>query len=134
MLDYAFPGSRFILTIRASAEEWYESLVRFHGKLVGKKQTPTADDLKGVRYRYLGWIWRAMELVYGDVESTLYDRQKYIDYYENHRRNVLDYFRHRPHDLLVLNVAEPRAMTNLCDFLGVPHRGVTMPHLNSSRC
>jgi hypothetical protein len=134
MLDYAFPGSKFILTIRNTAEEWYESLVRFHGKLVGKNRTPTADDLKGLPYHYLGWMWRAMVLVYGDVEATLYDRQKYIDYYENHRRNVLDYFRHRPHDLLVLNVAEPQAMADLCDFLGVPQSDVMMPHLNTSRC
>jgi hypothetical protein len=39
-LDQAFPGSKFILTVRDNAEQWYNSLIRFHGKLWGNGNTP----------------------------------------------------------------------------------------------
>ena len=50
-MDGAFPKSRFILTVRSNAEEWYESLVRFHTKLIGAGRLPTADDLRAFEYR-----------------------------------------------------------------------------------
>src|SRR6056297_564727 len=33
VLDQAFPGSKFILTVRDNPEQWYNSLIHFHGKL-----------------------------------------------------------------------------------------------------
>src|SRR5262245_21810427 len=50
-VDQAFAGSKFILTIRDSAKEWYESLTRFHTMIVGKNRLPTAEDLKEFGYR-----------------------------------------------------------------------------------
>ncbi|MFN9425629.1 MAG: sulfotransferase [Cyanobacteriota bacterium] len=44
-LDKEFPGSRFILTIRDSSEQWFESLVTFHSKILQTPGTPTYDDL-----------------------------------------------------------------------------------------
>mgnify|MGYP001071861441 CR=1 FL=1 len=45
---------------------------------------------------------------------------------------VEDYFGHRPDDLLVLNLSQADAMQRLCDFLGKPYNGATMPRLNRS--
>jgi Sulfotransferase domain len=128
-VDATFPGSRFILTVRDDAERWYESLTRFHTRIVGKGRLPTAGDLKDFGYRYRGWLWRNHELIYGATETTLYDKETYMGHYDLHNRQVLDYFRHRPGDLLVLNIAEPAAMERLCAFLGVPTAGRSMPHL-----
>jgi hypothetical protein len=133
VLDQAFPGSRFILTVRDSGAQWYESLTRFHTKLIGKGRLPTADDLKTYPYRYEGWMWRAHALIHGCDEKSLYDREKTIRSYERYCTNVREYFRYRPSDLLVLNVAKPGAMGSLCQFLGVDRRGLQMPHLNSSQ-
>lgn len=132
-LDQAFPRSLFVLTVRGSSEEWYQSLTRFHTKLVGKDRLPTAQDLREFRYIYPGWLWRVQQLVYGVDDNTLYDRDIYIRNYEAHNAEVQRYFRERPQDLLVLNTADPDAMKQLCDFLGVPDRGLKMPHLNVSR-
>jgi hypothetical protein len=129
-LDYAFPGSKFILTVRRSADDWFESLTRFHIRLSGTGRLPTADELKALTYREPGWIWKTFELEYGDDESLLYDRQRFIQNYERHRGAVLDYFRHRPNDVLVLDVAEPTAMESVAAFLGVRADGLEMPHLN----
>jgi hypothetical protein len=133
VLDQAFPGSQFILTVRDSAAQWYESLTRFHTKLIGKGRLPTADDLKSFPYRYEGWMWRALTLIHGCDEDSLYDREKAMCNYERYCTNVREYFRHRPSDLLILNVAKTGAMDSLCRFLGVDRRGLPMPHLNSSR-
>ncbi len=131
-VDGAYPGSKFILTVRGSAEEWYASLVRFHTMIVGKNRLPTASDLQEFSYRRRGWLWDAMQLVYGDAEESFYDRETNIRRYEDHNRRVLDYFRHRPGDLLVLNVADADGMTRLCRFLGLPDDARRMPHLNRS--
>jgi hypothetical protein len=47
-LDAAFPGSKFILSVRNDADQWCDSLIRFHAKLIGKGRTPTAQDPAGV--------------------------------------------------------------------------------------
>jgi hypothetical protein len=131
-VDAAFPGSKFVLTVRDSAEQWYESLVRFHTMIVGKNRVPTADDIKQLRYRRPGYMWQAAQLTYGIDENTLYDRRIYIEHYEAHNQEARDYFRDRPGDFLELNLASPGAMQSLCDFLGVDAGGLTMPHLNSA--
>ena len=91
---------------------------------------PTADDLKAFSYRYRGFLWEAAKANYGIDETSLYDRTIYIAHYENHNRQVVDHFKDRPGDLLVLNVAEAEAMGALCAFLGVAHDGRPMPHRN----
>jgi tetratricopeptide (TPR) repeat protein len=132
-LDLQFPGSKFILTVRDSAEQWYESLVSFQTKIVNKGRLPTADDLKAFKYRYPGFLWEAAQANYGIDETNLYDRTIYITHYENHNRQIVDHFKDRPDDLLVLNVAAAKAMGDLCAFLGVAHDGRPMPHLNKTR-
>lgn len=133
VMDAAFPGSRFILTVRNNADEWYESLVRFHCKIIGKGRVPTADDLRQFRYRYPGYLWDTARLRYGADETTLYNRELYIRCYEEYNCKIQEYFKDRPADLLVLNVAEPNAMEQLVTFLGYPYTGQKMPHLNSSK-
>lgn len=131
-VDMAYPGSKFILTVRDSSEQWYESVVRFHTKIIGKKRRPTPDDLKEFSYRYKGYLWRLQKSVYGADERTLYNRDLYISHYEQHNDTVRDYFRFRPDDLLELNISQPDAMERLCGFLGVKFAGQKMGHHNRS--
>ncbi|NTV94339.1 MAG: hypothetical protein HGA75_02865 [Thiobacillus sp.] len=132
VLDHAFPGSKSILTVRDDAEQWFASLVRSQTKGVGKGRVPTPDDLKEHPYRGLGWRWRQHQIVYGVDETTLYSPEIYKRHYEAHNRRVLDYFKYRPDDLLVVNLADPDTMDRLCDFLGKPRSGLAMPHENRS--
>jgi len=133
IVDYAFPGSKFILTIRNNADEWYESLVRFHAKLMGTEGTPTVDDVKNFSYRGRGWGWRQQQNMFGTNDTNVYDEKLYKKYYTNHNAQILEYFKSRPKDLLVLDLSEPSAMRYLCDFLGVEYSGQVMPHLNKSK-
>jgi hypothetical protein len=134
VLDYAFPGSKFILSVRNSSEEWYESLTRFHTKIVGKNRLPTAEDLKQHPFydEEPGWLWRAQEFMFGIDEHSVYNKEVYIQFYEMHNQRAQHYFKFRPDDLLVLNVADSNAMSRLCQFLGLPVSQQAMPHVNQS--
>jgi hypothetical protein len=132
-LDYAFPNSKFIMTIRNNKEEWYGSYIRFQTKLVGKNRLPTADDLKEFPYRYKGWLWERNRLNYDIDETTLYDHDIYTSQYERHNQRVRDYFRFRPDDLLIVNLAEPDAMKKIYQFLGFKYNGEKVPHINRTK-
>ena len=133
ILDYAFPESKFILTVRNSAEEWVESYRRFLGKMFGTAESPTVDQVKSSRYVAEGWMWRLVQNVYGVDETSFHDLSIYKAHYEDHNKRVLEYFRRRPADLLVLNLADPLSMKSLCEFLGIEYAGQVMPHKNKSR-
>lgn len=132
-MDKAFPGSKFILTVRKDADEWFDSLVRFHTKIVGKGRIPTADDLRQHQYRYSGYLWDTARLRYGANETTLYNRELYTRCYEEHNRKIREYFKDSPENLLELNIADADAMERLVTFLGYPYTGQKMPHMNSSK-
>lgn len=131
-VDQAYPGSQFILTLRDSGEQWFNSLTQYHTKLIGKNRLPTVEDLKEYPYVYKGWMWRQQQIVYGADERTLYDKEKYIAHYEKHNADIIEYFRFRPQDLLVLNLAEKNAGEKLGSFLGVHNNVIRIPHLNKS--
>jgi Sulfotransferase domain len=131
-LDEAFPTAKFILSVRDNAEQWYRSLTRFHAQLIGKGRLPTANDLKDCPYRYRGWLFEAMQLIYGISEKEPYEKVRLIAQYDSHNRSVADYFRLRPEALLTLNLSETDAATKIMTFLELPFTGETMPHLNRS--
>lgn len=134
-VDYAYAGSKFILTVRENAEIWYKSLVRFHAKIIGVSGTPTVTDLKNYSYSgERGFLWGMQQVVYGVDESTLYDPQIYKKHYDEHNARVVQYFADRPSDLLVLNIGLDCASEKLCHFLGKdPGALKVMPHLNVSK-
>lgn len=133
VVDEAFPDSKFILTVRNNAGEWFESLVRFHTAIVGKGHIPTAEDLRCFGYRYPGFILDSFKARYGEDVSQLYNRELYIQWYEKHIDNVKEYFKDRMNDLLILNIGDADAMKRLLLFLGYPYNGQEMPHLNATR-
>lgn len=118
-LDQQFPGSKFILTVRDSPEQWYNSLTRFHTKKWGKNnQIPTKEDLQKASYIYEGAPWDINRWEYTTPENDPYNKEELIKRYVGQNESVIEYFRHRPNDLLVLNVSEKSALKKLSDFLG----------------
>lgn len=135
-VDAVFPMSKFILTVRDSDDEWYQSLVRFQcmrlERNIGVRRTPTIEDIKKDSYVRPGWIWRNRELA-GIEGEEAYPEQQLKHYYNRHNEIVVDYFRNRQRDLLVLNLSDGDAMRRLYSFLGKPYLGQTMPKLNASK-
>ena len=108
-MDRAYPGSRFILTLR-DTESWIRSQINYFGT----KETPMRR-----------WI-------YG-MGSPVGNEETYIRRFERHNREVLEYFADRPDDLLVMNFAEGDGWEKLCTFLGKTIPDCPFPHLNRSR-
>lgn len=131
-LDQRFPASKFILTIRDTPLQWYQSLTRFHAKLYGHGQIPTAEDLKAAHYIFKGRPYLGNRLTYHGPPNDPYNKEVLIAHYRAHNKAVIDYFKDRPDDLLVLNVAKQGAYDKLCDFLGKPRVGRAFPHENKT--
>ena len=118
-LDKAFPNSKFILTVRDNAEQWYNSLINFHAKRFGKGKTPSKDDLQNAEYVWRGWMWECNRLMYGTPENDPYNREQVIQSYLDYNESVKLYFRNRPNDLIIINLNEKGAYQKLMNFLNI---------------
>ena len=107
-MDRRWPGSKFILTERP-AEAWIRSQV----KDFGLRHTPMRQ-----------WIYGA-----GCPEGN---EAVYVARYERHNREVRDYFRERPNDLLLLDLPSGHGWPELCGFLGLNVPSAPFPHANKA--
>jgi hypothetical protein len=112
-LDYKFPGSKFVLTLR-DLEEW----LRSEEYIFGVHPVRSLDDDVP--------IMRRMTI----FETVAFDREKFIAAYRRHTEDVRRYFAKRPHDLLEMNLTAGDGWNKLCPFLGIPVPAVPFPRLN----
>ncbi len=119
ILDKEFPDSKFILTIRDSPEQWYNSLTTFHSKLFGNGNLPTKSDLQKARYVYTGWMWEMNRLIYNTPEDDIYNKTILIKHYNDYNNSVIEYFKNMPEKLLVVNLKEADALKNIGSFLNL---------------
>jgi len=137
VVDQAYPGSKFILSVRSSPEEWFNSLLSHHSKRFSTTpgMPPSEEDLRQFKYRkkYKGWLLFAFEATFGYPSVPLYDKQTYMAYYNTHNSKVINYFESKPESLLILNLSEAHAFEKLCAFVGLDSlRAKEIPHLNRS--
>jgi Sulfotransferase domain len=107
-LDAKYPDSKFVLTTRDSAS-WIKSQIKDFGRV----ETPMRQ-----------WIYGA--------GCPLGNEAIYVRRYETHNANVLEHFRNRPGDLLVMDLTKGDGWPALCAFLGVAVPDVPFPHTNKS--
>lgn len=114
-LDLAYPNSKFILTLR-SETAWLKS-VRDHWDY---KRNPWRSD----------WDWdcfshRMHHEIYG---RKSFDADIFLERYRRHNQEVLDYFKGRTDDLLVMNTGDQ--WDGLCRFLHLPMPNSSYPRVN----
>lgn len=109
-IDRAIPGCKFVLTIREE-ESWYQSVSRHIGRL----RDPMHE-----------WIYGRNKGIPAD------DKANTLTVYRKHNQGVLDYFKDRPEDLLVVDFAKGEEWEKLCNFLGKPVPGLHFPHANDA--
>lgn len=131
-LDAAFPQAKFILTVRNSCDEWYDSYVRFTRKLLAGGSEKSRQDLSGINYNFDGFFLKSLDLIYGE-EIAPFARDAYIRNYEAHNEQVIAYFSHRREKLLVVNLSDPGANQQIADFLNRDIGDISIPHLNTSK-
>ncbi|MEM1320989.1 MAG: sulfotransferase family protein [Bacteroidota bacterium] len=110
-LDKAYPGSQFILTIREE-EQWINSCVKYY---------------KGRRRRPMR-IW--MFGGHADPSVSEAAQQHWRSTYRQHNHSILEYFKDRPQDLLVLDITKGEGWSKLCPFLGQTIPEVAFPREN----
>ena len=121
-LDKAYPGSKFILTVRDPAK-WIES-VRNHWD--GSKNP--------YRHRWNTdpFTHKVHKLLYGQRN---FDAEKFLARYHQHNVEVFNYFAGRSQDLLVLdmdeNVPPDWKWAKLCTFLDVPTPNASVDYPNA---
>jgi len=131
VLDHAFPGSKFILSIRKDEDEWYQSLIRFHKKRLGIREKPQKEDLLNDPYRYKGFIWEANRILYNTPENDPYNEEIMKEHYLRHNEGVINYFKYRD-ELLVIDLSEKYSYHKFCKFLDRKPMYEDFPWLNKS--
>jgi Sulfotransferase domain len=105
-LDRAYPGSKFILTLRAE-NEWIES-ARAHW---------SAKNPWHAQWDHDPFTHRIHRECYGRVK---FDEEVMRQRYRRHNAEVLEHFKGRPNDLLVMNMSAGAGWYELCGFLRKP--------------
>jgi len=114
-LDAAYPGSKFILTVR-DEEKWLRS-VRNHwdGNLNPFRRQWKDDPFTNKVHR----------LLYG---QNWFDAEIFLNRYRRHNAEVREYFKDRPGDLLEMWMGDDHLhWISLCSFLDVPIPDVPYP-------
>ena len=108
-LDLNFPNSKFILLLR-DPDSWIKSQVSYFGV----QESPMRKWIYGV-----GWP-EGNEAIY-------------LKRFNDHNREVQEYFKERPQDLLVMDLAKGEGWDKLCPFLGLDIPNEPFPHANKSK-
>ncbi len=111
-LDARFPGSKFVLTVR-DREGWLKSCRKQFSERFGATQNEAHK--------------RLFQDLYG---TNVFDEPRFVGGYERFVAGVLDYFRDRPRDLLVMDIAAGDGWDKLCPFLGRAVPDVPFPKAN----
>jgi Sulfotransferase domain len=98
-LDRAYPGSKFILTVR-DKENWLDSI---EGHF---------SNVNNFDYEFARFVHT---VTYG---CDVFHRERFAHAFDCHTRNVSTYFAERPVDLLVLDICKGDGWEALCSFLG----------------
>lgn len=118
-LDKAYPGSKFILTVRPE-RKWLKSVENHFNAACNPVRA--------------GWDYDVFSNM---IHSQIYGRkdfhaETFLARYRKHNAEVLEYFKNRPGDLLVMNVDHGAGWKELCTFLDKPIPDVPYPVRNRS--
>lgn len=109
-LDAAFPGSKFVLTVR-DPDRWFASIEGHFGANEGEMQA----------------------FVYGrDASAPAGARTRYLETLAAHEAAVRAHFAGRPNDLLVMDLEAGDGWKELCGFLGVAVPAEPFPARNKA--
>ena len=119
ILDQYFNKAKFILTVRDSPEQWYNSITKFHSKIWSDGiNPPNIEELKNAKYRYEGFAFEVNRAIFNTPKEDPYKEKNLLQYYNNYNYAVKEYFRSKPEKLLIINVGVKNDYVRLCEFLG----------------
>jgi len=131
-LDKQFPESKFILSVRDSEDQWFDSMLNAHSKKAGRKP-PMAEDLSKVTNIYEGWLLDAMTILWDYPSIDLYNEQLYKKKYLDHIQKARKYFGSRSDDYIEINVSRQKDFGKLAKFLDVSTKMKNFPWANKTQ-
>ena len=108
-LDQAYPGSKFILTVR-DEDAWINSATKHFGEKY---------------YKMHEWLY-GKGILNGNQDL-------YLKRFRQHYKEVYDYFKDRKEDLLVMDIPKGDGWEKLCCFLDKPIPKKAFPHANKGK-
>lgn len=132
LLDHHFPNAKFILSERDNADQWYNSITKFHSKLFGKNgNMPTKEDLQNGTYRYKGFIWKSFQEKYGEIQGDIYNKENLLKPYTVRNEEIRHYFKDKS-NFLAVNLSQPDAVKKVAHFVNITPKYQTMPWENKT--
>jgi len=130
-----FPDAIYILTVRSSFDEFYQSRIRFDQKILGCHETPTWHDLENFPGGALPK--GALATFYRDVvgcKSEPYEKANWQHHYQNHNTQVMDFFADKPHQFGTINLSrQSDSLVEINRLLKPMLRIKEIPHMNKSK-
>lgn len=113
-LDARYPNSKFILTTR-DIDDWLKSCKKQFKESLAAKSNEATIQLHTDLY-----------------DCFVFDPEKYANGYNRFVNGVLNHFKDRPQDLLVIDICGGEKWELLCNFLGKPVPDIPFPLTNVS--
>lgn len=136
-VDKLYPNSKFILTVR-NAIYWAESVKAYTKewlKMQKETENMLTDEMLETRNKTINFLKDYGTSIYGDYLPEIIDTPKInailLETYYRHFNQVTKYFEGREEDLLILDVSEQNAFTQLAEFLNREAPQPNMPVRNT---
>jgi hypothetical protein len=130
VLRHTFPAAKFILSVRNSPDQWFQSLISYMAEWFDGR-LPTVHDLQECTYRYKGWMWEAQYASVQLPDDQPFHRETWINFYTSYNQQA-EFFFQGAENFLKINLANDPDYGLMCDFLGKCPVASTFPHLNRS--
>ncbi|MFT6986927.1 MAG: hypothetical protein ACJAT7_002777 [Psychromonas sp.] len=133
-LQQKFPNSKFILTIRDDEEQWFNSITKFHSKLWANNDgiPPNKEQLLNAVNSYKGRPWDVNRILFDTPENEPYKKEVLLEFYNTYNKSVIDYFKTRPDQLLVINLTDKNAYKEFVNFIGASSKQTEFPWKNKT--
>lgn len=146
--DRVYPGSKFILTFREK-ESWLRRMREInagwkkygHKNFIMKYGQRFIEDWRFYKLGSFKSVFSRMlhdeaieftrVATYGGLYFLDEERLSYV--YDTHHKNVLEYFKDRTQDLLVIKITGGEGWDVLCPFVGKPVPSVAFPNIFNKR-
>lgn len=121
-----YPDAKYILTIR-DPESWYRSfeklITMFDMNLDTALLSYRSNGLWGSAYYFESLF---------DIKTLAGNKEKIISKYNNYNKEVIEYFRTKQKELLVLDLSKVDAWKEICPYLNCNIPDVNFPHSNKA--
>jgi hypothetical protein len=132
-LDILYPHSKFILTIRDS-ESWLRSCRKHFEKPAAYGKT--RPDWWNVKEQGV-WSDNSSDMVnswrLNTYNTITFDEERFREAYDRHVTGVINNFKKRTNDLLIINICNGEGWETLCSFLDKPHPNKPFPFVNATK-